>query len=88
MTKYVSSRFEDVNIELDGNHFENCNFLNCVIVYKGMSPFNLIGCSFSGCKWKFDGPASNTIHFLKTMYKDMGPFGRQMVEATFENIKK
>ncbi|OKB33538.1 hypothetical protein A9F12_20605 [Klebsiella pneumoniae] len=28
------------------------------------------------------------LTFLKIMYKDMGEFGKKMVEATFENIKK
>ncbi|MEH3452378.1 hypothetical protein [Phytobacter diazotrophicus] len=87
MRKYISSTLVDEFIELDGNHYEKCTFKNCEIVFKGLLPFNLIGCDFIGCKWRFDGPAANTMNFLKIMYKDMGAFGKQMVEATFENIK-
>lgn len=88
MIKHISSEFDDTTVELDGHHYENCKFRNCWVIYKGVSPFNLISCNFSGCKWKFEGPASNTIHFLRMMYTEMGTFGQQMVEATFENIKK
>ena len=88
MNKNISCTFENITVELDGNHYELCTFQNCEIIYKGMLPFNLIGCTFNGCKWKFDGPAANTVNFLKMMYKNMGDFGKQMVNATFENIKK
>lgn len=88
MNKFISSTFNNTVVELDGNHFEKCVFENCEIVYKGLQPFNLINCNFIACKWKLEGAASNTINFLKVMYKDMGEFGKKMVEATFENIKK
>lgn len=88
MNKFIASQFIDESIKLDGNHFENCTFTNCEIVFKGTSVFNLVGCRFNHCRWKFEGPAANTMNFLKIMYKEMGEFGKQMVEATFENIKK
>ena len=88
MNKFISSTFNNTVVELDGNHFEKCVFENCEIVYKGLQPFNLINCNFIACKWKLEGAASNTINFLNIMYKDMGEFGKKMVEATFENIKK
>lgn len=88
MNKFMYSNFEDTTIDLDGKHFENCNFKNCVIRFNGNALFTLIGCNFHTCKWTLDGPASTTIQFLRMMYKDMGDFGKQMVDATFENIKK
>ncbi|WP_226571258.1 hypothetical protein [Mangrovibacter yixingensis] len=88
MIKYISSVFENSVVELDGNHYEKCTFKDCIIVFKGLKTFNLINCNFSGCKWTFEGPAANTVNFLKMMYKEMGEFGKNMVDATFENIKK
>ncbi|EIV6705582.1 TPA: hypothetical protein ACW71V_004066 [Klebsiella aerogenes] len=88
MMRFISNTFEGGIIKLDGAHYENCIFKNCDIRFGGTAPFGLVGCRFDSCRWTLEGPASNTIEFLRLMYKDMGDFGKQMVEATFENIKK
>jgi len=88
MIKSIKSTFEKTTVTLDNHYFENCIFKDCVIVYTGTSGINLVGCKFYNCQWRLDGAASNTMQFLRSMYKDMGDFGKQMVEATFENIKK
>ncbi len=88
MMRFISSTFKNTTVDLDGSHYENCTFQNCDIRFRGTALFGLVGCKFESCKWSLDGPAANTIQFLRLMYKDMGDFGKQMVEATFENIKK
>ncbi|SKA20059.1 hypothetical protein [Pantoea eucalypti] len=88
MSKSYSSVYEKTTVVLDGHHFEDCTFRECVIIYKGTSGVNLIGCKFYDCQWKLDGAAANTLQFLRTMYQGMGDFGKAMVEETFKNIKK
>nr|DAL09305.1 MAG TPA_asm: LH3 HEXON-INTERLACING CAPSID protein, CAPSID PROTEIN, BETA-HELIX [Caudoviricetes sp.] len=88
MKSIKSCTFEDTNVLLDGFSYENCTFTRCKIVYSATDTFALVNNRFNDCKWSFEGPAGNTLQFLKAMYKDMGDFGKQMVEATFENIKK
>ncbi|MCW0309093.1 MULTISPECIES: hypothetical protein [Pantoea] len=88
MNKSIRSIYEDTTVKLDNTAFEDCTFKNCLLIYAGTTGLSLTGCKIINCNWKLEGPASNTIMFLKSMYKDMGPFGKQMVEATFENIKK
>ena len=88
MMRNKSNTYVNMIVDLDGNYFENCTFQNCTIRFSGNDLFSLVGCKFESCKWTLDGPAANTIQFLRLMYKDMGEFGKQMVDATFENIKK
>lgn len=88
MIRIKGNTFESAIIKLDGMHYENCTFKKCDIRFGGTAPFGLVGCTFDSCKWTLEGPASNTIEFLRLMYKDMGDFGKQMVEATFKTIKK
>lgn len=88
MNRSYNGTYEATTVQLDGHLYENCTFRDCDIIYKGSGNVNLIGCKFYDCRWKLDGAAANTLKFLRTMYKDMGDFGKEMVEATFENIKK
>jgi len=88
MNKSIGSTYESTVVILDNQSYENCIFRNCDIIYKGTSGINIVGCKFYDCSWKLEGSAANTLQFLRTMYKGMGDFGKQMVEATFENIKK
>ncbi|MXP48882.1 hypothetical protein FD733_03805 [Pantoea sp. Eser] len=88
MIKSIKSTFEKTTVILDNHYYEECTFKDCIIVYAGTSEINLVGCKFFDCQWRLDGAASNTIQFLRSMYKDMGEFGKQTVEAKFENIKK
>ncbi|WP_275553651.1 hypothetical protein [Mixta sp. Marseille-Q2659] len=83
-----SSNFNEQTISLDGISFESCTFRRCKLVYSGTDTFNLLNNKFFDCIWTFEGPAANTLAFLRAMYKDMGDFGKQMVDATFENIKR
>jgi len=88
LTRIMDSSFKDTVVTLDGIHYERCVFENCTIQYSGLGEFGLVGCSFNSCRWAFSGPAANTLTFMKHIYKDMGQFGKELVESTFENIKK
>ena len=88
MIKNISNSYSGVRVSLDNQSFEKCIFTNCIIEYAGTGPISLNGCSFNNCQWVFTGNAQNTLNFMQVMYDKMGDFGKNMIEATFENIKQ
>jgi hypothetical protein len=78
--------FHDIVVYLDGSTFLRCTFERCRLVYSGLIPSHLEGCSFSGCKWEFAGPAANVIAFFTGLYSQGG--GVDLVEKTFDSIRK
>ena len=85
--RFTSRDFTDETIELDGNQFPGCTFTGCQMRFRGDAPVVLDGCAFYGCSWELDGPAATTIAFLSALYA-MGGRTRELVEATFENIRR
>lgn len=73
-------------IEIDGNEFVNCQFNGTILAYKGVGPVVMSNCHFNGVTWVFEGPASNTIGFMRAMFHELGESGRRLVERTFEEI--
>lgn len=88
MSKIMNSTFIDQVVNLDSIVYENCTFNNCELLFTGKGGVGLINNKFIECTWTFSGPAGNTLKFLRILYKDMGTVGKQLVETTFENIKK
>ncbi|QLG10984.1 hypothetical protein HLB42_09525 [Deinococcus sp. D7000] len=85
MAEFQGRNFQDVEVELDGNKFEDCTFTQCRLIYRGGTPPNLVGCSFDKPMMIFDGPASATLAFLTAMYQ--GGLSA-LVEPTLDNIRK
>jgi hypothetical protein len=69
---------------LDGNEYLDCNFNNVLLVYSGGEPPKLVGCSFDGCNWKFEGAAERTLYFMGGLYHGGG---KDLIEKTFDNIR-
>ncbi len=82
LDQVLSKLFTDDPIKLDGMHFENCEFHNCVLVFTGRRPVRLVNCRFTDCHWRFEGPAANTLEFLQVLY-DAGGGCRELIEVTF-----
>ncbi|HDX4047749.1 TPA: hypothetical protein ROG05_000086 [Enterobacter soli] len=87
MSKIVGKTYTNQRVVLDGKAYEECSFVSCSIVYTGNGSISLINNTFTDCNWSFEGAAANTLQFLSVIYRDMGVFGRELVEATFRNIK-
>lgn len=83
--KFDKKEFANEPINLNGNHFENCTFTKCEMIFTGVGPVGLVGCGFIECRWSFQGPASDTVAFMKALY-DMGGGGKALIEATFKQI--
>lgn len=78
--------FAGKKVNLDGASFYACEFEQCTILYSGLLPAVLDGCSFKNCQWKLSGPALRTMFFLKTLYQ-MGGGAEAMIENTFLDIR-
>lgn len=79
--------FTGETIVLDFNSFNDCTFDGCTLAFHGYGPVGLVGCRFLNCQWAVDGPAGRTLQFLSSIY-GMGDEGaRDLVEATFRNIR-
>ena len=77
-------RFEGARISLDGSSFYDCVFARCTLIYSGVLPVVMDNNRFDDCAWEFQGPATNTMSFLKAVYS---AGASQLVEQTFESIR-
>ena len=86
--KKTSETFLNTTEVLDGNQYEQCTFQGCRVIYRGGDIPSLVNCHFDQCRWQFDDAALRTVSFLQGLYHGLGPAGSQMVEATFDVIRK
>lgn len=76
--------FQGKSVTLDGSSFYGCEFDGCILVFNGLLPVILEGCSFSDCSWEFSGPARNTVNFMKALYESGAT---DLVENTLQDIR-
>jgi len=87
--EYRDQTIEKQDVLLDGNTFTGCTFRNCRMIFKGMHPVMLGANHFTeNVKWQFDGPAALTVQFMTALYHGAGEGGRNIIEKTFENIRR
>lgn len=72
-----NTTIEDKTIYLDGATIHNCNLKNCKLVYSGLIAYSLTNSTFDSCTWAFNGPAYNTLAFLRSVSQSGA---REMVE--------
>jgi len=51
-------------VQIDEHHFENCHFIQCVLVFGG-GDFSWKNCKFENCQIRCVGAAIKTLNFLK-----------------------
>ncbi len=83
--KFEGQTFERIDIELDGNEYKSCRFVECVFVYSGGMPPSMIDNTMESPRFVFEGAAARTLLFLTTMYS--GEL-KQIVESWFEQIRR
>jgi hypothetical protein len=72
-------------VVLDGNAFIGCHFVDCTLVYGGGTPPTLVGGSFLRCSWVFEGPAANTLAFMRGLHAAEGGL-RKVILDTFGGL--
>jgi hypothetical protein len=70
---HVQAHFENKRVVISGQRFERCSFKNCELVFDGR-PTQLVGNSFDGCHWTFEGPAADTLAFVSALCADSPQF--------------
>lgn len=88
MGEFRDQVFNDQVVVVDGNKYVGCTFNRCVMSFRGEDIPILQECKLVDSKWRFDEHALHTIHFLAELYRAFGDGGRDVVEATFENIRR
>ncbi len=86
--KIVKNSFANEEVLLDFHEYEQCKFRDCRFVVLGYGPFSLNQCEVVNCAFTFAGPANNTIQTMSAIYHNNGDQGKQLIEATFDNIRK
>jgi len=88
MATFENSKFENTEERLDGNRYINCTFKRCHLIYGGTEVVTLEGCGFHECSWSFTDAAERTINFMVGLYHGTGKGGKELIEKTFENIRR
>jgi hypothetical protein len=88
MIRNLNNVYRNVTVKLDNSEFIDCSFTDCIMEYSGIGPVSMSHCEFKNVQWVFTGPAQNTLQFMHAMYHGMGDGGKQLIEQTFEKIKK
>ena len=70
MADFKKQDFTGQEVVLDGNNYDECNFTNAKMIYKGGEMPNLRRCNFSGGAFTMDGAAGRTLVFLQALSKD------------------
>ena len=73
---------------IDGNHYEECRFENCKMIYRGGEIPRITRCQFEDCKWHFEDAAERTLLFMRQLYHGMGPGGMQLIESTITQLRQ
>lgn len=63
--------FRNMRIALDGQHFVQCTFERCSMVYFGGAPPRIEGGTIENCSWELAGAAKQTLQFL-VMMRELG----------------
>jgi hypothetical protein len=79
--------FTGKRIQLDGSSFTNCRFNECRLVFNGLVGFELVGSHFQDCRYDFEGPARETIQFMRSIYHTGGD-SAALIERIFEDIRR
>lgn len=72
-------------VRLDDASFVDCRFRKATLVYAGLGPTRISGCTFEDTLFEFDGPAANALAFLQAMSSPRSGL-RDVVKASFPRI--
>src|SRR2546427_8789015 len=84
----TDSTFKQGRVELDGNEFIRCHFIETTLVFSAHASFSMTNCLLDNVTWVFDGAALRTLACLTALYHEGGESGKQLIEQTFEKIRK
>jgi hypothetical protein len=65
----IGRHFERQRVMLCGDHYQDCTFVACELVYDGRA-VHLLDNSFENCSWSFEGVAAATLDFLAVLCRE------------------
>ncbi len=77
--------FNKETIVLDGEHFADCEFRDCRLIYRGGEVPNFQSCRFEDCDWRLEDAAARTLALLKAMW---GVGGKASVQLMIKEITR
>lgn len=80
--------FVDEEIHLGEDHYVDCSFEACRLLYDGSPGVRIQNCSFEDTRLELTGQAGNTLSFLQNIYHGFGEDGRAVVENLFDQIRE
>ena len=70
--KHVRQVFDGAVVDLDGNEFVDCQFVNCTLAFAGNS-YSLVRCGIDGTfSLRLAGHAANTLMLLQMLSSTQG----------------
>jgi hypothetical protein len=85
--RFEQKRFEGGRVDLDGNTFVGCHFVECKLIFRGQGWPRFDGCLFTQCDWVFDDAAELTLEFLAWMYRGLSDAGPGLIDEMITKIK-
>lgn len=80
--------FQGETISLDGQRFDTCDFMDCILVMRGDQAFQLVNCHrIFGSQFRLEASAMTTVASLQMLYNS-GELGRQTVEQVISIIRQ
>jgi hypothetical protein len=69
--EYIDQRFEGTTVQLDGNTFRNCSFLDVLFQYAG-GPLEMSDCAMDRIRFQFGGDLAQGLHMLYQLFGTEG----------------
>lgn len=88
LEQIVNKTFGPEIVELDGKEFTGCRFEGSILKFKGTGPVRFNHDTFGDVRWVMDKPAAEAFSILGAMYSSGMSEMQQLVEQTFENMKR
>ena len=83
--KFSNKTFKDETVDLDGNEYVGCTFLQTKLMYLGGTIPHFDSCKFDAGRFMFEKGAGNAIEFLRELYH---AGLHQNVELLFDDIRR
>jgi hypothetical protein len=64
MPVVTSKTFTNETVILDGTHFDKCEFVHCVLLFRG-GFYGLTDCIYRFVTWRFQDEASRTVELIR-----------------------
>ena len=86
VARHNGKRFDGETLDVDGEEYYTCVFINCTWNYGGGPTPVIVHCRMHNLHWHFHDSAVHTINTLANLYA-LGGKSRQIVEEVLDSIR-